>query len=156
MVQQLEIGDLVTTEVIRPFVATQQKRRRAKETRVDFEQLFDDDCKTFGLPTFVRKFPLVKTDQVSDRVGKGSSRILQWEFDFCFPEYKLFVEIDGGMWSRGAHGHPIDLVRNQRKRNDAALAGYYVLSFMTDHVKHGKKPALEFLMRYFAARGWKQ
>lgn len=155
MTHQLEIGDLVTREDIRLSVERQQRKRRAKETRVDFEQLFADDCKRYRLPNFVRKFPLEKTDQQSDRVGKGSNRILQWEFDFCFPDYKLFVEIDGGIWSMGAHGHPIDIVRNMRKRNDAAHAGYLVLSFATDHVKHGDKPALVFLMRFFLARGWR-
>lgn len=156
MTRQFEIGDLVTNETLRPIVERQARKRRAKDSRPDFEQMFADDCKRFLLPRFVRKFPLVKTDQVSGRTGKGSNKILHWEFDFCFPDYKLFVEIDGGIWSMGAHGHPIDIVRNMHKRNDAAHAGYLLLSFATDWVKHGDRPALNFLMRVLAARGWRR
>lgn len=51
----------------------------------------------------------------------------KWQFDFCWPEYKLACEIDGGRWVKGGgkHATPADY----DKINQATLQGWRVLRF---------------------------
>jgi hypothetical protein len=76
-----------------------------------------------------------------------------WIADYCNVEYKLMVEIDGGIWTGGAHGHPVDITRNMMKQNDAALLSYQTLRFATTWVKN--KHAIQFLQRVLYTKGWK-
>lgn len=61
----------------------------------------------------------------------------KFRFDFAFHAERLAVEINGGIWSRGAHGHPTTIMRNMEKLNVAAFLGWRVLSFSTQDVKKG-------------------
>ena len=47
--------------------------------------------------------------------------------DFCFPDYKVIVEVDGGGWEPhgGRHGTDVD----REKTNIAASLGYLVFRF---------------------------
>jgi very-short-patch-repair endonuclease len=67
----------------------------------------------------------------------------QWQWDIAFLPEKLAVEVDGGIWVRGAHGHPTTILRNMEKRNMGAWLGWRLLSFSTDDVKSGA--ALSFI-----------
>ena len=62
---------------------------------------------------------------------------MSWRWDFCWPERRLAVEIQGGIWTRGAHGHPSDILRNMEKHNDAVLLGWRWLQFSPEQVKAG-------------------
>lgn len=62
----------------------------------------------------------------------------EWRFDFAWPAIKIGVEIQGGVWTRGAHGHPADILRNMEKHNDAALLGWHFFQFTPDQVKSGE------------------
>lgn len=59
------------------------------------------------------------------------------EFDFAWPEYKVAIEINGGQWSRGKMGHNSGsgVERDARKANYAALRGWVLLVFVTDHIE---------------------
>lgn len=56
-----------------------------------------------------------------------------WDYGRAF----LAIEIDGGIWVRGAHSSPTDILRNMEKRNLATRLGWRVLSFTPDQVKSG-------------------
>lgn len=60
-----------------------------------------------------------------------------FRWDFCFPDLLLAIEINGGIWTRGAHGHPADILRNMEKACFAATLGWRVLQFSTDQVEPG-------------------
>lgn len=66
-----------------------------------------------------------------------------WKWDIAFLEQKLAVEVDGGIWVKGAHGHPLTILRNMQKRNWGARLGWRILSFSTDEAKKGQ--ALSFI-----------
>ena len=51
----------------------------------------------------------------------------KFRFDFAWPEQKVALEIDGGIWSRGAHGRGWGIARDQEKGNLAATLGWRVL-----------------------------
>jgi hypothetical protein len=51
----------------------------------------------------------------------------KWRFDFAWPKRKVAVEIQGGVWSGGAHGRGSGITRNFEKYNAAAVLGWRVL-----------------------------
>jgi very-short-patch-repair endonuclease len=78
----------------------------------------------------------------------------KWRCDFVFQDYMVMVEIDGGIFIRGAHGHPTDILRNMRKQNDAMLLGYTVLRFTPAEARNGT--AWAFTQRVLEAKGWRK
>lgn len=62
----------------------------------------------------------------------------RWRFDFCWPDRKLAVEIEGGVWSGGRHTRGSGFVADMAKYNRAALLGYTVLRVTGDMVRKGE------------------
>lgn len=59
----------------------------------------------------------------------------KWRFDFAWPELKLAIEVDGGIWSTGRSGHQgAGHIRDIRKGNDAIEAGWRVLHFIPEDI----------------------
>jgi very-short-patch-repair endonuclease len=56
----------------------------------------------------------------------------RFQFDFCYPELKLAIEVDGGQWQSGGGRHMTD--DDYHKLNIAVAHGYYVLRFKTSMV----------------------
>jgi very-short-patch-repair endonuclease len=54
-----------------------------------------------------------------------------WRFDFCFPQFKLGIEVQGGIWSRnpGDHTRGSGVQEDCEKLSEAALLGYLVFQF---------------------------
>lgn len=80
--------------------------------------------------------------------------------DLAWPDYKLLVEVQGGIWRQdeagraaGAHSHPIDLERDIERMQYAALLGYTVLPVIPREVKSGH--AIDLIQRVLVKRGWK-
>lgn len=75
------------------------------------------------------------------------ARPRRWRFDLCWPDRRLALEIEGGIWTRGRHvrgkGYEADL----EKYSEAALLGWKVLRVSTDMVNDGR--ALRLLERAF-------
>lgn len=69
----------------------------------------------------------------------------KWRFDFSWPDRKLAVEIEGGIWAKGAHTRGKRFNSDAEKYNAAALAGWQVLRYTTDTVKnwHGARQVAE-------------
>ena len=51
----------------------------------------------------------------------------KWRMDFAWPEHKVFLEIDGGLWIRGRHTRPGAMLKSWEKENAAAVQGWRVL-----------------------------
>jgi len=47
--------------------------------------------------------------------------------DWAWPEQRVALEIDGGVWVRGAHGRGTGIVRDQEKGREAAALGWRIL-----------------------------
>jgi very-short-patch-repair endonuclease len=58
----------------------------------------------------------------------------RWRFDFAWPERKVAVEIDGGIWVHGRHNRASGYLADLEKLNAAAEAGWRVLRYATGHV----------------------
>jgi hypothetical protein len=58
----------------------------------------------------------------------------KWRFDFAWPLDLVALEVNGGIWTRGAHGRGTGISRDQEKGNEAARLGWLVLSVQPKHL----------------------
>lgn len=57
-------------------------------------------------------------------------------WDFRVNSY--LIEVNGGIWHKGGHNTGAGLIRDYKKANVAALAGYHTLFFTADDVNSGE------------------
>jgi very-short-patch-repair endonuclease len=62
----------------------------------------------------------------------------KWRFDFAWPDQKLAAEVEGGIWTGGAHTRGKHFNSDCEKYNAAALAGWRVLRFSETHLRTGE------------------
>ena len=150
--EAVQLGLVAQSHVTRATAKTKAKRGPTKRNLG--QEAFAFLCRTHRLPQPHPQWELAKSVQVP-RLDRKTGP-LTWKFDFCWPQFRLIVEIDGGVWKPGggAHSHPVDLERNRLKRNDAALAGFSVIAFPPEDFTGRKREAMEFVVRALASRGW--
>lgn len=74
----------------------------------------------------------------------------RWRADFCWPEARLMVEVDGGVFTGGRHTRGSGWLRDQEKLNSAAVLGYHVLHVTPRQVADGT--ALTWIDSFFRER----
>jgi hypothetical protein len=59
-----------------------------------------------------------------------------WRFDYAWPEVRLAVEVEGGIWRKGggAHSHPLNIERDAEKYTAAGLLGWRVLRYPPEKI----------------------
>ena len=57
--------------------------------------------------------------------------------DFAYPERKLLIEVEGGVWTRGRHTRGAGYTSDAEKYNLATVKGWRVLRFTGDMIKSG-------------------
>lgn len=62
----------------------------------------------------------------------------KWRFDFAFPDRKLAIEIEGGIWNAGAHVRGGHFESDCAKYNAAIKLGWRVLRYSTAMVLRGE------------------
>ena len=55
--------------------------------------------------------------------------VRKWRFDYAFPDYKIAIEINGGVWKAGRHNRGQGYINDLEKLNNAAALGWLVLQF---------------------------
>ena len=65
----------------------------------------------------------------------------KWRFDFAWPNKKIAVEIEGGIWTQGAHVRGNHFVSDMEKYNAAAKLGWFVFRFTPQQFKHNQVQA---------------
>src|SRR5262245_7040716 len=79
-----------------------------------------------GLPDPVREFRF--------------SQERKFRADFAWPELRLLVEVEGGIWKKGRHTRGSGYMRDVEKYKNPPLAwmsGWRVLRFVDKHIKSG-------------------
>ena len=76
----------------------------------------------------------------------------RWRFDFAWPEYRVAVECEGGIWSQGRHVRGLGFQRDCTKYNEAAILGWIVIRVTRRHIEDGR--ALVWIRRALVERGW--
>lgn len=62
----------------------------------------------------------------------------RWRFDHAWPQQKVAVEIEGGVWSGGRHTRGSGFIKDMEKYNVAGLLGWRVFRFLPDQLKKGE------------------
>jgi len=62
----------------------------------------------------------------------------KWRSDFCWPEHKLFLEIEGGVFMQGRHNRGMGFTNDCEKYNEAVLMGWNVLRVTSAQVRSGQ------------------
>src|SRR5690348_14501110 len=88
--------------------ATRQHKAKEKLRAKAFVAL----CKQHGLPE-----PTLEAQIIPDR---------KFAFDFCWIPWKVCLEVQGGVWSKGAHGRGSGIIRDMAKANLAAMRNYLI------------------------------
>jgi len=60
--------------------------------------------------------------------------VRRWRFDFAWPDIKLAVEVEGGVWSGGRHTRGGGFVADCDKYNAAAELGWVVLRYTSSQI----------------------
>lgn len=76
---------------------------------------FDKLCQVEGLPIPVPEFGFAKA------IGR------RWRFDWAWPEHKIALEVQGGLFVQGRHSRGAALLQEHEKLNAAAALGWRVL-----------------------------
>lgn len=77
----------------------------------------------------------------------------RWTMDFAWPDRKVYVEVEGGIWIRGGgrHNRALGFEADALKYAEAAIRGYRGLRVTTGQVKSGV--ALGLIERLLGASG---
>ena len=51
----------------------------------------------------------------------------RWRMDYAWPDAKLALEVQGGIWTRGRHSRPAALLKEWEKLNTGAAMGWRFL-----------------------------
>jgi len=94
------------------------KKRAQKPRKQPKKDIFTLICKTDLKIEVVKEFIFHPTRK--------------WRFDFAIPEYKIAIEIDGGVWNYGRHNRAQGYLADMKKFNAAASLGWIVLKFTPD------------------------
>ena len=104
-----------------------------------------------GLPIPIREFRFA-----AEFVGLGAgikrrlhkNNLKDWRADFCWPDMKLLVEVEGGGYSYGRHNRPTGFAADLVKYQAAMRMGYNVYRCDGELVKNGEAlKTIEILMR---------
>lgn len=57
-----------------------------------------------------------------------------WRFDYAIPDYKVALEVEGGVWTGGRHTRPQGFLGDIEKYNTATLMGWKVLRVTPDNL----------------------
>lgn len=62
----------------------------------------------------------------------------KWRFDYAIPDYKIALEVEGGVWTGGRHTSPKGFLGDIEKYNTATLMGWIVLRTTPDELMTAK------------------
>ena len=75
--------------------------------------IFQQSCPQFGIPM----------PQKEHRWHP----VRKFRADYAWPEFKLILEVEGGVWSKGKHGRGSGIIKDMEKSNEAAMLGWRTL-----------------------------
>lgn len=92
---------------------------------------------------FVSQVKVVGIDPPEQEVRFHETR--KWRFDLAWPDRKVAVEVNGGVFTNGRHTRGKGYTEDREKINEAQLHGWLVLEVTPKHISKGV--ALQWLER---------
>lgn len=77
-----------------------------------------------------------------------------WRLDFAWPEYKVAVEVQGGIWKKGGHSSGVGITRDLEKLDHAMRDGWLVYQCGSDLIRTGR--AVDTIGIILSLRGYKK
>lgn len=114
----------MTVEAVAGRRATVARRGSTVKRLSRGEELFALQLRAYRLPDPEREFRF--------------SPPRRWRFDFAWPDLRVAVEIEGGIFSGGRHTRGKGFESDCEKYNAAASDGWRVLRFTTGMVERGE------------------
>lgn len=76
---------------------------------------FPPFCAAMGLPLPVMEYRFHPTRK--------------WRFDWCWPDHRIALEVEGGLWSKGGgrHNRAPGMIKDFEKYNAAAALGWRIV-----------------------------
>jgi very-short-patch-repair endonuclease len=53
--------------------------------------------------------------------------VRKWRFDFAWPQHRVALEVQGGIWGGGRHSRGAAMLKEWEKLNTAAMMGWRIL-----------------------------
>ena len=72
----------------------------------------------------------------------------KWRADYCWPEEKVILEVEGGVWVGGRHTRGKGFLNDMEKYNQAVVLGYRLLRCTPGMIEDGS--IIESLLALFA------
>ena len=91
------------------FGMPHKPRTAVRTTSASFPSL----CRAVGVPVPVPEFKFHPTRK--------------WRIDWCWPEHRIGLEVDGGIWRNGRHTRGAGWLKDTEKLNAAAVLGFRML-----------------------------
>ena len=73
--------------------------------------------------------------------------VRKWRLDLCWPDQKLALEIEGGVFTNGRHVRPTGFIKDLEKYNALSILGYSLLRFTPQQMKNCE--SYDFLREWF-------
>lgn len=73
-------------------------------------------------------------------------------FDFAWPEFRVAVEMQGAIWSGGAHGRGSGIIKDYKKLNDAQVKGWRVIQISVDMLENDPHQCIKWVVDCFGVR----
>jgi hypothetical protein len=74
--------------------------------------------------------------------------VRRWRFDWAWPDHKVALEVEGGVFTRGRHTRGAGFLGDMEKYNRAAVLGWRVLRTTPEDMASGQ--VFGMLMEIFA------
>lgn len=58
----------------------------------------------------------------------------KWRFDFAYPDKKIAIEIEGGIWIQGRHSRGKGMLTDMEKYNWAVINGWKILRYAQNNI----------------------
>ena len=100
-------------------------KQLARAEREKWERLLRQHIKAAGLPDMAEQHQFHPERK--------------WRLDFAYPELRLGIEVEGGIWRKGggAHSHPINIERDIEKHNALVMLRWTVFRFTPQIITSG-------------------
>jgi very-short-patch-repair endonuclease len=110
-------------------LATKKKRGKLQDAFMAHWRLLAPQCGDLPEPVAEHRFHPVR----------------MWRFDFCWPQIRLAVELNGGGFVGGRHNRGGGASKDYDKLNAAQRLGWVVLQFGTEHMHDPASVVLDVL-----------
>lgn len=58
----------------------------------------------------------------------------KWRIDYAFPDIKLAIEIEGGIWNNGRHNRAKGFIKDMEKYNKLTELGWRLLRYQPSNI----------------------